>query len=82
LYGVKTRVIVKYTNDVTAATPIWVEKAGGDYLVSEGEITPPEKLKPILFRGYNGKEAIQISWEQPTGAAGKARINFEVEVET
>jgi len=60
-------VIVKFTHDVTATTPTWVELKHV-HLAAEGNLDE-DKRKPILtVTGKNGTEAIRLSWEQDTAA--------------
>lgn len=72
---VETEIIFNYTDDVTAGTPSW-KPIGHEYLASPGEI-PLEKRRPVVVVGRTGKEAVKISWSQPT--AGNAWVEVEAE---
>jgi len=76
--GEACKVIVRYTHDITAVTPTWVD-LGHFYLSSAGEEIF-DKLKPIKFQARTGKEAIKFSWDQTAPlAAAKTYIGFEIE---
>ena len=75
--GEPVEVIMEYTHDVTAASPTWVE-VGREVLASAGELAL-EKRRPIVLRGFTGKEAFRAKWSQATAALSYAE--FEVELE-
>ena len=75
--GEPVEVIMEYTHDVTAASPTWVE-VGREVLASAGELSL-EKRRPIVLRGFTGKEAFRARWRQATAASSYAE--FEVELE-
>jgi len=72
----ETLVALEYTYDVTVATPtfktVHVEK-----LASKGEISI-EKRRPIVLRGFTGREAFRVTWTMPT--AVKAYVELGVEL--
>ena len=69
-------VALEYTHDVTVATPTFktmhVEK-----LASKGEVSL-EKRRPIVLRGFTGKEAFRVTWTMPV--ATKAYVELGVEL--
>jgi hypothetical protein len=69
---------LKYTYDVTATAPTW-KNIQQEKLASKGEISI-EKRRPEILRGFTGKEAIQITWTQPTGGAAKAYVELGLEL--
>ena len=73
--GEAVEVIIKFTKDVTAASPTWAE-IGRENLASAGEFTL-EKRRPIVVRSITGKEAIRFSWSQPS----PGNSYFEAEIE-
>ena len=66
---------IYYTHDVTVTSPTW-EEIGSEYLSAEGEKSL-EKRRPIIARGFTGKEAIKFSWEQATAAESHVAIDVE-----
>lgn len=60
-------VIIKFTHDVTASTPTWVELKHV-HLASEGNLDEDKRRPLIVVTGKNGTEAIRFSWEQDTAA--------------
>lgn len=73
---VETKFTLNYTHDVTVTSPTWIT-VDSIVLASKGELAV-EKRKPIILRGFTGKEAFKISWEQPS--AGKAYVVIGVEM--
>jgi hypothetical protein len=70
---------LQYTHDVTAAAPDW-KNIQQEKIASVGEVAI-EKRRPEILRGFTGKEAIRVTWTQPTGGAVKAYIELGLEVE-
>jgi len=67
---------LEYTYDVTVATPTWkalhVEK-----LAAKGEVTL-EKRRPIILRGFTGREAFRVTWSMPTAVKAYVEIGVEI----
>ena len=68
---------LQFTRDVTAETPEWVD-VEAEKLASKGELAL-EKRRPVILRGFTGREAVRVTWEQPT--AVKAYVELGVEIE-
>lgn len=75
--GAAARIIIQYTDDVTAATPAWVVIDVEDF--PGGSIEYLEKRKPKIVTFRTGKEAIKFSWVQAT--AGKTYVSVDIEAE-
>jgi len=75
--GAACDLIVEYTHDVTAADP-WASPTTMELesLSSSGELKI-EKRRPIILRGFTGKEAFRVKWKQSTAA--ESHIALEVE---
>lgn len=73
----ETLFTLQYTYDVTVASPTW-KNIQQEKLASKGEVSI-EKRRPEILRSFTGKEAIRITWTQPT--AVKAYVELGVEVE-
>jgi hypothetical protein len=74
----ETLFTLQYTYDVTAAAPTW-KNIQQEKLAQKGEISI-EKRRPEILRGFTGKEAIRITWTQPTGGAAKAYVELGLEL--
>jgi len=74
--GEPVEVIINYTRDITAATPTWIE-LDRQVLASRGELSL-EKQRPTILRATTGKEAIKISWSQPTAAISHIGVEIEI----
>ena len=72
----ETTFYLQYTHDVTASSPVWTTLEA-EKLAAKGEISV-EKRRPVVLRGFTGKEAFQITWLQP--AAAKAYVEIGVEL--
>jgi hypothetical protein len=72
----ETLFTLQYTYDVTAAAPTW-KNIQQEKLASKGEISI-EKRRPEILRGFTGKEAIQITWSQPTAAKAYVELGLEL----
>jgi hypothetical protein len=57
-------------------TPTW-KNIQQEKLASKGEISI-EKRRPEILRGFTGKEAIQITWTQPTAAKAYVELGLEL----
>jgi hypothetical protein len=75
----ETLFTLQYTHDVTAAAPDW-KNIQQEKIASAGEVAI-EKRRPEILRGFTGKEAIRVTWTQPTGSEVKAYIELGLEVE-
>jgi len=73
----ETLFTLQYTYDATVPSPTW-KSIQNEKLASKGEIAL-EKRRPEILRSFTGKEAIRISWTQPT--ACKAYIELGIELE-
>jgi len=81
--GKAVEVIIQFTHDIYAGgstpspdTADWTE-VGHEVLVSEGELIL-EKRRPLVLRGYTGKEAFRVRWSQ--SSAGLSYVEIEVEL--
>ncbi|MCD6241033.1 hypothetical protein J7K27_05905 [Candidatus Bathyarchaeota archaeon] len=74
----ETLFTIQYTHDVTAASPTWIN-VEQEKLASKGEIII-EKRRPVILRGFTGKEAFRVTWTQPSGSAVKAYVELGVEL--
>jgi len=72
-----TELVINYTHDVTAAVPTWVEVNRDIQDVSVETSFDKEKRRPIVLRGFTGKEAVKFTWNQ--SAAAVAYFNAELE---
>jgi len=72
----ETDFIIEFTKDVTVSSPTWTELSR-EKLASKGELIL-EKRRPVIVRGITGREAVRISWSQPS--AVNSFIEVEVEV--
>jgi hypothetical protein len=72
----ETLFTLQYTYDVTAAAPTW-KNIQQEKLAQKGEISI-EKRRPEILRGFTGKEAIQITWTQPTAAKAYVELGLEL----
>ena len=77
--GAAVDVIIEYTYDCTVASPTWVA-VSRESLTSAGEIIL-EKRRPVVLRGFTGKEAFRISWSQSTAASSYVEIEVELSEE-
>jgi len=66
---------VQYTRDVTASPPTWVTQMR-ENLATAGELTL-EKRRPVVCRGFTGKEAVRVN--RLTGT-GDTSVDLEVEL--
>jgi len=73
----ETLFTLEYTHDVTAEPPAW-KPIEHMKLASKGELSL-DKRRPVIVRSITGKEAIHITWSQPTAA--KAYVELGVEIE-
>jgi hypothetical protein len=73
----ETLFTLQYTYDVTVASPTW-KNIQQEKLASKGEVEY-EKRKPEILRGFNGTEAIRITWTQPTAVKAYVEIGVEIE---
>jgi len=67
---------LEYTHDVTEASPTW-KTLQAEKLSAKGQLQL-EKRRPAILRGFTGKEAIRVSWSQPS--AVKAYFSLGVEL--
>ena len=72
----ETLFTLQYTYDVTAASPTW-KNIQQEKLASKGEISI-EKRRPEILRGFTGKEAIQVTYTQPTAAKAYLELGLEL----
>jgi hypothetical protein len=72
----ETLFTLQYTYDCTPASPTW-KNIQQEKLASKGELTL-EKRRPEILRAFTGKEAIRVTWTQPTAA--KAYVELGVEL--
>jgi hypothetical protein len=72
----ETLFTLQYTYDVTAAAPTW-KNIQQEKLASKGEISI-EKRRPEILRGFTGKEAIRITWTQPTAYKAYVELGLEL----
>ena len=72
-----TRFDIQYTHDVTEATPTWTTLCS-ENLASAGEMSL-EKRRPLILKGYTGKEAVRINWSQASAANACLELDIEVE---
>ena len=73
----ETLVTLQYTHDVTASTPTYIDIEQVK-LAAEGEISL-EKRRPVVLRGFTGKEAFRLTWNQPTAVLSYIEIGVEFE---
>jgi hypothetical protein len=74
----ETLFTLQYTYDCTPASPTW-KNIQQEKLASKGELTL-EKRRPEILRAFTGKEAIRVTWTQPTSGAAKAYVELGVEL--
>jgi len=72
----ETLFTLQYTYDCTAATPTW-KNIQQEKLASKGELTL-EKRRPEILRAFTGKEAIRVTWTQPTAAKAYVELGIEL----
>ena len=72
----ETLFTLQYTYDVTVATPTW-KNIQQEKLASKGEISI-EKRRPEILRGFTGKEALRITWTQPSASKAYVELGLEL----
>ncbi|MEM1694791.1 MAG: hypothetical protein QW456_11340 [Ignisphaera sp.] len=72
----ETLFTLQYTDDATAPSPAWrdIEQ---EKLSSKGEVSI-EKRRPLILRGFTGREAFRVTYTQPV--ASKAYVELGVEI--
>lgn len=73
----ETLVTLKYTHDVTAGSPTYIDIEQVK-LSTEGELSL-EKRRPVVLRGFTGKEAFRLDWSQPAAASAYIELGVEFE---
>lgn len=71
----ETLFTLQYTDDVTATSPAWRD-VQQEKLASKGELSI-EKRRPLVLRGFTGREAFRVAYTQPVAA--KAYVELGVE---
>jgi hypothetical protein len=72
----ETLFTIQYTYDCTAAAPTW-KGVQNEKIAEKGQLSI-EKRRPTILRGFTGKEAFRVNWDQPTQA--KAYFTLGVEL--
>jgi len=72
----ETLFTLQYTYDVTVAAPTWKD-IQQEKLASKGEISI-EKRRPEILRGFTGKEALRITWTQPSASKAYVELGLEL----
>ncbi|MEM2179076.1 MAG: hypothetical protein QW272_09690 [Candidatus Methanomethylicaceae archaeon] len=72
----ETLFTLRYTHDVTVASPTWID-IEQEKLSSKGEIFF-DMRRPAILHSFNGTEAFQIVWTQPTAVKAYLEINVEI----
>lgn len=75
--GADATVKTQYTRDVTVDVPTWVDAATDVFDTSIEGDRNIEKRRPLLFRGFTGKEAVRFYYAQDTPAVTSVEINAE-----
>lgn len=77
--GPEAVVAIKYTSDVTASPPDWVDLSVESLASGAGEESV-EKRRPIVVEGITGKEAIKVTRVGPSGATDTSYVDLEIEL--
>lgn len=72
----ETLFTLQYTYDCTLTSPTW-KNIQQEKLASKGELTL-EKRRPEILRAFTGKEAIRVTWTQPTAAKAYVELGIEL----
>lgn len=75
--GADVTVKTQYTLDVSAESPTWVDFAVDVFDASVEGDRNIEKRRPLLFRGFTGKEAVRFTYTQETAGISGIEINAE-----
>jgi len=74
--GAPVDVSIQYTHNVTVTSPTYITITT-ESLANAGEESI-EKRRPIVLRGFTGKEAFKTTWSQ--SSAAKSYVQIEVEL--
>ncbi|MEM4429651.1 MAG: hypothetical protein QXM08_00625 [Thermofilaceae archaeon] len=72
----ETLFTLQYTDDVAVPSPTWRD-VQQEKLASKGEVSI-EKRRPLVLRGFTGREALRVTYTQPVAA--KAYVELGVEI--
>lgn len=75
--GADITVKTQYTLDVSADSPTWVDFAVDVFDASVEGDRNIEKRRPLLFRGFTGKEAVRFTYTQEIAGISGIEINAE-----
>lgn len=75
--GADITVKTQYTLDVSAESPTWVDFAVDVFDASVEGDRNIEKRRPLLFRGFTGKEAVRFTYTQEIAGISGIEINAE-----
>lgn len=75
--GADVTVKTQYTLDVSAESPTWVDFAVDVFDASVEGDRNIEKRRPLLFRGFTGKEAVRFTYTQEIAGISGIEINAE-----
>lgn len=75
--GADVTVKTQYTLDVSAESPTWVDFAVDVFDASVEGDRNIEKRRPLLFRGFTGKEAVRFTYTQEIADISGIEINAE-----
>lgn len=75
--GADVTVKTQYTLDVSAEPPTWVDFAVDVFDASVEGDRNIEKRRPLLFRGFTGKEAVRFTYTQEIAGISGIEINAE-----
>lgn len=75
--GADVTVKTQYTLDVSADSPTWVDFAVDVFDASVEGDRNIEKRRPLLFRGFTGKEAVRFTYTQEIAGISGIEINAE-----
>lgn len=75
--GADITVKTQYTLDVSAESPTWVDFAADVFDASVEGDRNIEKRRPLLFRGFTGKEAVRFTYTQEIAGISGIEINAE-----
>lgn len=70
----ETLFTLQYTEDVTK--PTWRD-IQQEKLASKGEVSL-EKRKPLILRGFTGKEALRVTYTQPVAVKAYVELGIEL----
>lgn len=75
--GADVTVKTQYTLDVSADPPTWADFAVDVFDASVEGDRNIEKRRPLLFRGFTGKEAVRFTYTQEIAGISGIEINAE-----